>query len=70
LARAASSMLQLLPVALAIRKGATKPDISSADALKQTLLTQNQLSTRIRRKAGPAASISHASLIGLESLTN
>jgi molybdate transport system substrate-binding protein len=31
------------PVALAIRKGATKPDISSADALKQTLLNAKSI---------------------------
>ena len=44
------------PVAIAIRKGAPKPDIGTVDALKHTLITAGSISiTPTRRKVAQAA---------------
>jgi molybdate transport system substrate-binding protein len=43
---------------VAVRKGAPKPDVSSPDALKRTLLAARSSPMSIQRAAGRAASIS------------
>ena len=42
-------------IVIGIKSGARKPDISGAEALKETLLNQNPSLTAIRRPEAPAA---------------
>ena len=45
-------------IVVVVRKGAPKPDVSSPDALKRTLLAAKSISYVIQRAAAPAGSIS------------
>jgi molybdate transport system substrate-binding protein len=62
---AASALVNVAvtPVSVAARAGAPKPDISTADAFKQTLLNAALLSMRIPQEVARAVSISHVSSI-------
>jgi len=57
------------PVALAVRRGATRPDISTVDALKHTLLYAKSIVYADPFK-GRRQRRSRASSTGLESLIN